>query len=82
MKLSWQLAEAKSKFSEVVRKALLEGPQRITRRDEAVMLISETEYRRLTGKKKSLIEYLSSAPDGFNELALARDKSGMRDVDL
>jgi len=82
MDLNWQLADAKNRFSEVVRMALSEGPQRITRRNQAVVVISEAEYLRLKGKKPSLVEYLASAPTEIRDLDLVRDRSAMRDVDL
>ncbi len=34
--MSWQLQEAKQKFSELVRRALDEGPQIVTRHGESV----------------------------------------------
>jgi len=46
--MDWKLADAKNKFSEVVRRALAEGPQRVTRRNDAVVILSEAEYQRLT----------------------------------
>jgi antitoxin Phd len=75
----WQLAEAKNKFSEVVNRALSEGPQRIRRRDQVVVLLSEKEYKRLAGDHETLIDYIRSGPD-LSELDLTRDQSPMRDV--
>lgn len=75
----WQLAEAKNKLSEVVTRALSEGPQRIQRRGEAVIVLSEAEYEKLTGKTGTLKDWLFSEPD-FSDLDLERDKSLMRDV--
>ena len=77
----WQLAEAKNRFSEVVRLALQEGPQKVTRRGDAVIVLSEAEYRRLSGEKPSFLEYLASGPS-LEGLDLSRDSSPMRDVDL
>jgi prevent-host-death family protein len=54
--------EAKNRLSEVMRRALTEGPQRIARRDGAVIVIAEAEYRRLTGEKPSLTQYLMQGP--------------------
>ena len=80
--MTWQLADAKNRFSEVVRRALSEGPQRVTRRDQAVVILSEAEYLRLTGQKPSLIAYLGSVPDDFDDLDLTRDRTPLRDLDL
>ena len=78
---TWKLAEAKNKLSEVVRRALEEGPQRIERRGDAVVVISESEYERLSGQKPSLAEFLLGMPD-IGDLDLTRDPSPMRDVEL
>ena len=79
--MGWKLAEAKNRFSEVVRKALTEGPQRIERRDDAVVLVSAAEFERLTGGKPSFIEFLLDAPD-MSDLDLERDRTPMQDLDL
>jgi antitoxin Phd len=77
--MDWQLAEAKNKLSEVVTRALDEGPQRIRRRDQVVILLSEQEYKRLTGQRKTFKDHLLSVPD-LSDLDLTRDQSPMRDV--
>jgi prevent-host-death family protein len=77
----WQLADAKNRFSEVVTKALTEGPQRVRRRGDTVVIVSEDEYERLLGKKPSFKEYLRSGPS-FEGLDLERDQSLPRDVEL
>ena len=79
--MSWKLAEAKNKLSEVVRRALHEGPQRIERRHDAVVVLSAEEFERLTGKRQTLKEYLLTAPN-LGELDLERDVSTMRDLEL
>lgn len=78
---NWQLAEAKNKLSEVVNKALTVGPQRIRRRDDAVVVISEAEYQRLTGERMTFKEFLLASPD-FSDVDLSRDQSPMREVEL
>ena len=81
--MDWPLAEAKNKLSEVFDKALKDGPQRIVRRgkDRAV-LISEADYRRLTGRKKpDFIRFLLSAPS-FEGLDITRDKAPLREIKL
>jgi antitoxin Phd len=79
--MDWQLADAKNRFSELVSRALTEGPQRVTRRNEAVVLVAEAEYERLTGKRPGLKEFLLNGPD-LSGLDLERDRSTMRGVDL
>jgi prevent-host-death family protein len=79
--MDWQLAEAKNRLSEVVNRALTEGPQRIKRRGDRVVVLSEAEYDRLTGKQQSLVEFLLDGPD-LCDLDITRDQSPMRDVEL
>ena len=77
--MSWQLAEAKNKFSEVITRALTHRSQRIRRRNQVVVLLSEEDYKRLTGHRETLKDYLLSGPD-LTGLDLARDDNPMRDV--
>ncbi len=80
----WQVAEAKNKFSELITRALTEGPQRVRRRGETVVVLSEAEYERLAGKpakKMSLGEYLLQGPS-FEGVDLSRDRSPPREVDF
>jgi antitoxin Phd len=79
--LEWKLADAKNRFSELVTKAINDGPQRISRRDDVVIVLSEADYLRLQGKRPSLVEYILSGPD-LSELDLSRDKSLMREIEL
>ena len=75
----WQLAEAKNKLSEVMTRALTTGPQRIRRRGQVVVLLSEAEYQRLTGQRSTLKDYLLNGPD-LSELDLTRNPSPMREI--
>ena len=79
--MNWNLAEAKNKLSEVVNLALSEGPQTITLRKDAVVVISAAEYEELVGKRPSFKDFLMSGPS-FEGLDLGRDESPMRDVEL
>jgi prevent-host-death family protein len=83
MPKTWQLQEAKNKFSEVVEKALSEGPQIITRRGvRAVALIALKDLERLRRPKTSLVEFLERSPLKGVKLELKRDKDRGRAVDL
>lgn len=77
--MNWQLAEAKNKLSEVMSRALTDGPQWIRRRDQVVVVLSESDYQRLTGERETLTDYLLSGPD-LSGLDLARSPESMRDV--
>ena len=53
--MSWQLAEAKNRLSEVINRALEEGPRRITRRGDAVVLVAEAEHLHAVGKCRGFV---------------------------
>ena len=79
---SWQLHEAKNRFSEVVELTLKVGPQMVTRRrKEAVVVLAADEYRRLTGQTPCLIDCLLNAPRG-KPLLLERSQQAIRDIAL
>ena len=79
---TWQLQEAKSRFSEVVELTLKEGPQLITRRgEEAVVILAASEYRRLSGQTTNLIDCLLNAPRG-EPLVFDRSREPIRDLVL
>jgi prevent-host-death family protein len=60
----WPLNEPKNQLSRVVDLALREGPQRITCRGRAaVVVVAAEHYARLVGEKPSLEEMLLAAPD-------------------
>jgi prevent-host-death family protein len=79
---TWQLQEAKSRFSEVVDLSLTQGPQLVTRRgQEAVVILAAQDFRRLSGKTTNLVDCLLTAPRGA-ELDVDRSTEGIRDVVL
>lgn len=80
--MSWQLQEAKQKFSELVRRTLEDGPQVVTRHgEEVVVVVAAEEFRRMSGQKPDFKEFLMSAPD-LSVLDLERPKEMPRDVEL
>jgi prevent-host-death family protein len=82
--MTWQLQTAKQKFSELVSRAIEEGPQVVTRRgEEVVVVVSIDEYRRLRKRKPKpdFKEFLMSAPY-FDDLELERSKDPPREVEL
>ena len=83
MKTAWALQDAKNRFSEVVEEALHRGPQWITRRgQDAVVVVSAPEYRKMKQKKGSLVEFFHESPLFGQELELTRSKETARTVDL
>ncbi|AIC26021.1 MULTISPECIES: type II toxin-antitoxin system Phd/YefM family antitoxin [Rhizobium] len=83
IKQSWKLEDAKARFSEVVRRARSEGPQRVTvRGKDSVVIISVEELERLTKAepKKPLVDFMESL--ALKELDLEREPDYGRDVEL
>lgn len=79
--MTWNLADAKNRLSELVNLALSQGPQTITRRKDAVVVLSAAAYEELIGKRRSFKEFLFEGPS-FEGLQLDRDRSPMRDAGL
>jgi prevent-host-death family protein len=82
--VSWQLQEAKQKFSELVRRALEDGPQVVTRHgEEVVVVVPAEEFRRMSEQKPDFKEYLMSAPEGLELIIPERPPNDFpREVDL
>jgi prevent-host-death family protein len=79
--MTWQLQEAKAKFSKLVQKAIDEGPQTVTRHGkEAVVVLSAAEYEKLRGKEPTLLEVIMSGPEG--DLELEREQDDGREVEF
>jgi prevent-host-death family protein len=67
--MAWQLQEAKAKFSELVQRTLDEGPQTVTRHGkDVVVVLSAEDYRKLAARRPSLLEVITSGPEGDLEL--------------
>ena len=83
MNNQWQLQEAKSRFSELVDKAIQHGPQIVTRHGkEAVVVVSAKEYRTNKLPSKSLTEFFKASPLRGAKLDLTRSKDTGRNVSL
>jgi prevent-host-death family protein len=76
------MQQARRNFSQLVERALDEGPPVVTRRgQEVVVVLSVTEFRRLTDSKPDLRDFLLSGPD-LSVLDLERVRDLPREVDL
>jgi prevent-host-death family protein len=79
--MSWQLQEAKQRFSEVVRRALESGPQVVTRHGRpAVVVVAAPEYSRLE-RRSRFKDFLRDGPD-LSRLRIGRDRRPARRVAL
>ena len=74
------VAEAKQRFSEVIRLTEADGPQIVTRHgQEIAVIISISEYRHMRGQDAEFKDYLRSGPD-LDGLDLSRPGDGPREV--
>jgi len=70
---SWQLQEAKARFSEFLDAALTKGPQVVTRRGvEAAVLVPIEEWRRLQQSRRPNIKELLLSGPRFDDIIPSR----------
>lgn len=80
---SWSIADAKTHFSEVIDRALDEGPQTITRRGrETAVIVSAEEWGRKTRRKGNLAEFFMNSPLRGSGIDLERIHDEPRDIEL
>jgi len=80
---TWQLQEAKGKFSEVIKNAQSQGPQNITVHGEPVaVLISRRDYLKLIHPKPSFVELLRASPLVGCGLDVTREQTPARKIKL
>lgn len=80
---TWQIQEAKNKFSQVVDEAVNDGPQIITKHGiETAVVISYADYRRHYSDRKKLTHFLRESPLAGYNLDLSRDTSPPRDEEV
>ena len=75
----WTLVNAKNCFGELITRALPEGPRRVRRRDDVVVVLSKAEYQRLSGKRVRLKDAILHGPD-MSDLDLDRDPNPIRET--
>ena len=74
----WQIQNAKNKLSEVITRALTQGPQLITRHGEkTVVIVSYVEYEKMRKSQGKLSEFFRASP--LAGVELSRDKSMARE---
>ena len=77
---TWQLQEAKARFSELVNEVIEDGYHTITKNGRPVaVVISHEEFEKFKKPKNSLGEFLAESPFDFD---IERDKDVGREIDL
>jgi prevent-host-death family protein len=81
---TWQLHEAKARFSELFRRVRTEGPQRVVKQHgEAVVVVAAEAFEHAAARGRqpgSLVEFLRAAPTGGRPLKLTRKRDTTRTV--
>ena len=78
---TWQLQEAKSKFSEVINLAVKDSPQQVTRNGKIVAYVVSADTWDKE-HKPSIKDVLLSRPHKETELDLVRNREIPRELDL
>jgi prevent-host-death family protein len=81
----WRLQDAKARFSELVRLAYRDGPQRVTLHGrDAVVVVDANEFNRLQGERTGelLVEALRASPSRRVEIEPRRSPMPVRAVKL
>ena len=82
--MTWTIAEARDQFSEVVRRAVDQGPQRISvRGKDTVVILSVAQYDALTPQtpKKTFKDHLLAFPK-VEELDVERWQTPPREFEF
>jgi prevent-host-death family protein len=80
---NWTVAEAKAKFSEIIQRAMSEGPQTITRKGRtAAVVVGAEEWERKTKRAGNLAEFFAASPLRGSHLKIRRIKSPPRKISL
>lgn len=80
---AWTVATAKARLSEVIDRAVAEGPQTITRRGRrAAVVVSAEEWERRNKRDGNLAEFFARSPLRGSGVTIERFKGELRKVDL
>lgn len=80
---TWTVAEAKAKFSEVIERAMADGPQTITRNGRtAAVIVGADEWQRKTRRVGNLAEFFAQSPLRESGLKMRRIKDRPRKINL
>ena len=79
----WPVADAKAHFSEMIDRALSEGPQVVTRKGKrTVVVVPVEEWERRSKRQGNLAEFFAASPLRGSELKTERSREAPRKVVL
>ncbi len=81
---TWQLQNAKARFSELVKQASDQGPQEITVHGHPVAVVMSREmFDQLSGNRASLVDFMRQSPlYAQDDIVFERDTSLTREFEL
>ena len=80
---AWRVKDARASFSELVDKALSEGPQIVTRNGRPVVVVVATEeWERRNRRRGDLVDFFAASPLREEDLGIPRLADHPREVDL
>ena len=80
---TWQLQDAKSKFSQLVESAMHNVPQFVTKHGHnAVVVLSFEEYKKIIKPKNNLVTFLRNSPLVDIDLDTTRNKDLPREIEF
>lgn len=79
----WPVADAKARFSEMIDRALSDGPQTITRNGRrTVIVVSIEEWERRARRRGNLAQFFAESPLRGSGLEVERLQDRPRDLTL
>jgi antitoxin Phd len=79
---TWQVQDAKTRFSELIERARSEGPQTITRHGaERAVVLSIEDYRALAAHQPDFKAHLLGGPK-VDDFPIERDRDPGRNIEL
>ena len=80
---TWQLQDAKSKFSQLVENAMHNTPQFVTKHgNNAVVILSFEDYKKMIKPKDDLVTSFRNSPLAEADINITRNKDIPRDIEL
>jgi len=79
----WPVADAKARFSEMIDRALSEGPQVVTRNGRrTVVVLAVDEWERRVKRQGNLAEFFAASPLRGSQLKISRSRDVPRKLSL
>lgn len=83
MGITWTVADAKARLSELIDRAGREGPQTVTRNGRpAAVIVGVDEWERRTRRTGTLVEFFASSPLRASGMQVTRVRQRARKITL